>query len=183
MRRREKQEAYNVEHGITPSSIKRNIADILGSVYEADHVTVDAGMPAHQAGDAMIGHNFKANLADLEKRMREAAANLEFEEAARLRDEVKSAYRPSSWRSAATRWRRSARSRIRPGIRWGEEVRRGPPTCRRTGRTSRRIRRWARIILVGGRRSRGRRLGRAGRGCIRGSGGRDDIQEANDDKI
>ena len=57
----------------------------MGSVYEQDHVTVDAGL----AGDAAIGHNFRANLADLEKRMKEAASNLEFEEAARLRDEIK----------------------------------------------------------------------------------------------
>jgi excinuclease ABC subunit B len=100
-RRREKQIAHNEEHGITPTTIKRAVADILKDLGESRGksqqlkggksrrlprgVSEDKA-PALEPGS---GHNLKAVIADLEKQMREAAANLEFEEAARLRDEVK----------------------------------------------------------------------------------------------
>ncbi|KQY35825.1 excinuclease ABC subunit B [Caulobacter sp. Root487D2Y] len=90
-RRREKQHAYNLEHGITPESVKRDIKDILNSPYErGDRVLVPiGGIGEGKDAKPFSGDNFKAALKDLETKMREAAANLEFETAARLRDEIK----------------------------------------------------------------------------------------------
>ncbi|TCT39260.1 excinuclease ABC subunit UvrB [Martelella mediterranea] len=91
-RRREKQVAYNEEHGITPASVKAKISDILDSVYEKDHVRADIGTKGGKgfAEDGhLVGNNLQTHLEALEKQMRDAAADLDFETAARLRDEIK----------------------------------------------------------------------------------------------
>jgi excinuclease ABC subunit B len=84
-RRRAKQLAYNEAHGITPETIKRAIGDIIAHVASKDQVTVEIeDGPQH-----MVGHNLRAYIEELEKKMRAAAADLEFEEAGRLRDEIR----------------------------------------------------------------------------------------------
>ncbi len=86
-RRRNKQRDWNEAHGITPQSIKRQIGNVLASVFEQDYVTV---APVADAGvTEFVGKDLKASIAELEKRMRAAAADLEFEQAARLRDEIR----------------------------------------------------------------------------------------------
>ncbi|WP_341712709.1 excinuclease ABC subunit UvrB [Erythrobacter sp.] len=85
-RRREKQREYNEAHGITPQTIKRQIADIVAHTASQDGVTVDTG---DDERNNLVGHNLRAYIEDLEKRMRAAAADLEFEEAGRLRDEIR----------------------------------------------------------------------------------------------
>jgi len=85
-RRREKQQEFNAEHGITPTTIKRGIQDIVAHTASRDGVLIDTGDPER---NNLVGHNLRGYIEDLEKRMRAAAADLEFEEAGRLRDEIR----------------------------------------------------------------------------------------------
>ena len=84
--RRRKQEAYNIEHGITPTSIVKAIDEVLASVYERDYLSVpvrEDRLPYRTTAER------DALLADLQRQMKDAAANLDFEQAARLRDRIR----------------------------------------------------------------------------------------------
>ncbi len=85
-RRRAKQQEWNAEHGITPQTIRRDISDVLQSVYEQDY----AGIPAVGGDDFsdLVGQDRDKTIAALTKRMKAAASDLDFEEAARIRDEI-----------------------------------------------------------------------------------------------
>ncbi|RDC71381.1 excinuclease ABC subunit UvrB [Rhodovulum sp. 12E13] len=85
-RRRAKQIAYNEEHGITPATIRKNVEDILAGLYQGD---VDMNRVTAKVDKPLHGANLEAHLDGLRTDMRKAAENLEFEEAARLRDEIK----------------------------------------------------------------------------------------------
>ena len=80
-RRRKLQVAYNKKNNISATSIKKEITDILESIYERDYAKINV--------DTSIGHNLKKHLKSLKKKMKEAAENLEFEEAAKIRDEIR----------------------------------------------------------------------------------------------
>lgn len=85
-RRRDKQIAYNLEHGITPQTVKKNVEDVLQGLWQGD---TDQARVTAKVEKANVGQNLAAHLEALRLQMRKAAENLEFEEAARLRDEVK----------------------------------------------------------------------------------------------
>ncbi len=80
-RRRNLQLAYNKKNNINATSIKKEITDILESIYEKDYAKINV--------DTSIGHNLKKHLKSLKKKMKESAENLEFEEAAKIRDEIR----------------------------------------------------------------------------------------------
>ena len=85
-RRREKQIAYNLEHGITPQTVRKNVEDVLAGLWQGD---TDMARVTAKVENVQAGANLAAHLEALRLKMRKAAENLEFEEAARLRDEVR----------------------------------------------------------------------------------------------
>jgi len=107
-RRRTRQEAHNLEHGITPKTVLRGVADIVGDSEASQKIKDEANsytpsgrkrvgksgkaqrkiLEMAEGSEPFMGGNMQAAMADLEKRMFEAAENLEFEEAARLRDQM-----------------------------------------------------------------------------------------------
>ena len=92
-RRREKQMAHNEEHGITPETVKKNVADVLEGIAERGNKAAPGPYRIREAMEEkqapLLGSNLRAHIEGLEAEMREAAADLEFETAARLRDEIK----------------------------------------------------------------------------------------------
>jgi len=87
-RRRALQAAYNAEHGITPESIRTSIRELLQTVYERDYYTVD--VPETGQETFATPADLERRIAELEARMKEAARRLDFEQAAELRDRVRS---------------------------------------------------------------------------------------------
>jgi len=85
-RRRKRQVAYNLEHGITPQTVKKNVDDVLSGLYDGD---TDTARITASVDRPMLGENLATHLEAMRLQMRKAAENLEFEEAARLRDEVR----------------------------------------------------------------------------------------------
>lgn len=85
-RRRAKQQAYNEAHGITPQTVRKNVDDVLAGLWQGD---TDQSRITTKVDKPLVGSNLQAHLDALRTQMRKAAENLEFEEAARLRDEVK----------------------------------------------------------------------------------------------
>ncbi|NOR61109.1 MAG: excinuclease ABC subunit UvrB, partial [Rhodobacteraceae bacterium] len=84
-RRREKQHAYNLKHGITPQTIRKNVEDVLEGLFNAD---TDQSRVTTKIDKKAYGANLKVHLEAMRTQMRKHAENLEFEDAARLRDEV-----------------------------------------------------------------------------------------------